>query len=379
MTANDQKMLRALPVAHRRSKKQEWQLAGMAAEVTGGTSDDTHLADDSKRQENAAGYSGSAPPVQEERRVARDGHSYTFQEFLDHYGEEWIATYKWTTAQDTPPPQAAAVNTLLMPRTATNLRPSTNIAVTSAPPHSAAVTSDAAAAEPGDIDTRADGGGPHSAVSVGEGSRAGEQRRVASDGAVCPERRFARDQLWEDYLASEASYPVYGKRSKEWVRQVRTVRLRTGRDSHGGSICIADLDNGQEYIYWAAETASQGTASDDNLMQHFRCFPPSDDLRRHLCSPPTVVDVTGRPAFSSPRTFASEMNATLKWRHFLYFCAWEPTWLREPTYHGFGLEARKARDGLFYTEAEFVEFYGPEEAQVEWSKPHHGPACYKVR
>ena len=38
--------------------------AGMAAEVTEGTSDDTHLADDSKRQENAAGYSGSAPPVQ---------------------------------------------------------------------------------------------------------------------------------------------------------------------------------------------------------------------------------------------------------------------------------------------------------------------------
>ena len=36
----------------------------MAAEVTEGTSDDTHLADDSKRQENAAGYSGSAPPVQ---------------------------------------------------------------------------------------------------------------------------------------------------------------------------------------------------------------------------------------------------------------------------------------------------------------------------
>ena len=42
----------------------QWQLAGMAAEVTEGTSDDTHLADDSKRQENAAGYSGSAPPVQ---------------------------------------------------------------------------------------------------------------------------------------------------------------------------------------------------------------------------------------------------------------------------------------------------------------------------
>ena len=41
----------------------------MAARVTGDTSDDTHLADDSKRQENAAGYSGSAPPVQEGGRM----------------------------------------------------------------------------------------------------------------------------------------------------------------------------------------------------------------------------------------------------------------------------------------------------------------------
>ena len=110
----------------------------MAAEVTEGTSDDTHLADDSKRQENAAGSSGYAPPVQEERRVASDGNSYTFQEFLDHYGEEWIATYKWSAAQDTPPPapplqavvQAAAVNTLLTPQTAEELRTSTRIAGT---------------------------------------------------------------------------------------------------------------------------------------------------------------------------------------------------------------------------------------------------------
>ena len=34
-----------------------------ATEATEGTSDDTHLADDSKRQENAAGSFGSAPPV----------------------------------------------------------------------------------------------------------------------------------------------------------------------------------------------------------------------------------------------------------------------------------------------------------------------------
>ena len=54
--------------------KQEWQLAGMAAEVTEGTSDDTHLAADSKRQENAAGSSGYAPLFQEERRVASDGN-----------------------------------------------------------------------------------------------------------------------------------------------------------------------------------------------------------------------------------------------------------------------------------------------------------------
>ena len=41
----------------------------MAARVTGDTSDDTHLADDSKRGENTAGCSGYAPPVQEECRM----------------------------------------------------------------------------------------------------------------------------------------------------------------------------------------------------------------------------------------------------------------------------------------------------------------------
>ena len=111
--------------------------AGMAAEVTEGTSDDTHLADDSNRQENAAGYSGYAPSVQEERRIASDGNAYTFREFLDHYGEE-CGTSKWSTAQDTPLPppppqendQAAAVNTLLTPRTAEEIRTSTRIAGT---------------------------------------------------------------------------------------------------------------------------------------------------------------------------------------------------------------------------------------------------------
>ena len=68
--------------------------AGIAAEMTEGTSDDTHLAADSERQENAAGTSGYAPPVQEELRVASDGNSYTFQQFLDYYGEEW-STSKW--------------------------------------------------------------------------------------------------------------------------------------------------------------------------------------------------------------------------------------------------------------------------------------------
>ena len=47
--------------------KQEWQLKGWQL-VMDGTSDDTHLADDSKRQENAAGSSGYAPPVQEDTR-----------------------------------------------------------------------------------------------------------------------------------------------------------------------------------------------------------------------------------------------------------------------------------------------------------------------
>ena len=50
----------------KQSKNKEF--VGMAAQVTERTSDDTHLAADSKRQENAAGSSGYAPPVQEERR-----------------------------------------------------------------------------------------------------------------------------------------------------------------------------------------------------------------------------------------------------------------------------------------------------------------------
>ena len=161
----------------------------MAANLPKSTSDDSHLAGDSKQSENkhllmqllvatqvtertsddthlAAGSSGYAPPVQEgrnltedtsvdahhaghaftdttlalveeERRIASDGNAYTFCEFLEYYGEE-CATSKWNTAQDTPPPppppqenvQAAAVNTLLTPRTAEEIRTSTRIAGT---------------------------------------------------------------------------------------------------------------------------------------------------------------------------------------------------------------------------------------------------------
>ena len=109
----------------------------MAKEQPTSTSDDPHLADHSKRQENAASHSGYAPPVEEERRIAGDGRAYTFREFLAHYGEEWGKS-KWSAAQNTPPPapplqagvQAAAVNTLLTPRTAEELRTSTRIAGT---------------------------------------------------------------------------------------------------------------------------------------------------------------------------------------------------------------------------------------------------------
>ena len=107
-----------------------------------GTSDDTHLAGDSKRQATAASSSGYAPPVQEERRVGIDGNFHTFQEFLDHYGDEWLTTQKWTAAKDTPPPPpplpppatppppAAAVNILLTPQSAEQIRASTRIAGT---------------------------------------------------------------------------------------------------------------------------------------------------------------------------------------------------------------------------------------------------------
>ena len=77
----------------------------MAARVTVDTSDDSHLADDSKQREDVAGHSGYAPPVQEERRIASDGNGYTFRECLEFYGEE-LGTSSWTAAP-------AAVNTLL--------------------------------------------------------------------------------------------------------------------------------------------------------------------------------------------------------------------------------------------------------------------------
>ena len=103
-----------------------------------GTSDDAHLAGDSKRQATAASSSGYAPPVQEERRVGIDGNLYTYKEFLEYYGEEWLTIQEWTAAKDTPPPppppqenvQAAAVITLLTLRTAEEIRTSTRIAGT---------------------------------------------------------------------------------------------------------------------------------------------------------------------------------------------------------------------------------------------------------
>ena len=72
-------------------------LTGVSHDGSDSTSDDTHLADDSKQQENAASHSGYAPPVEEERRIAGDGEAYTFHEFLAYYGEkrgnsEWRAT-----------------------------------------------------------------------------------------------------------------------------------------------------------------------------------------------------------------------------------------------------------------------------------------------
>ena len=112
----------------------------LATALPKSTSDDAHFAGDSKRQATAASSLGYAPPVQEERRVGIDGNFHTFQEFLDHYGDEWLTTQKWTAAKDTPPPPpplpppatppppAAAVNILLTPRTAEQIRMSTRIA-----------------------------------------------------------------------------------------------------------------------------------------------------------------------------------------------------------------------------------------------------------
>ena len=57
----------------------------LATALPKSTSDDAHFAGDSKRQATAASSLGYAPPVQEERRVGIDGNFHTFQEFLDHY------------------------------------------------------------------------------------------------------------------------------------------------------------------------------------------------------------------------------------------------------------------------------------------------------
>ena len=124
----------------------------MAARVTGDTSDDTHLADDSKRGENAAGSSGYAPKAapdwkpgyfraiaqkragdgsaastveqagignsesaafanslnsadthradtHRERRIARNGKAYTWPEFLEYYLRlESVAANSWNSA-----------------------------------------------------------------------------------------------------------------------------------------------------------------------------------------------------------------------------------------------------------------------------------------
>ena len=86
----------------------------MAARVTGDTSDDTHLADDSKRRENAASSSGYAPPVQEEWPMTADtsvdahhaGHAFPdtvlalmsynigIQNKEVHSGRNWTQKYK---------------------------------------------------------------------------------------------------------------------------------------------------------------------------------------------------------------------------------------------------------------------------------------------
>ena len=103
----------------------------METKVAKATSDDTHLADNT----NHAGY---APADEEERRIAPDGYAYTFREFLEFYDEK-LCNSKWSEAQvkpfePAPPPeepiQEAAINILLSPRTAQDIRSSTRIAGT---------------------------------------------------------------------------------------------------------------------------------------------------------------------------------------------------------------------------------------------------------
>ena len=101
-----------------------------------------------------------------ECRIASADHAYTKHEFVAYYGEH-DGALRWDNTFPMLPSAAAAPPAVPMSPVPS---PSLHSAV-AAPPHSAAVTSEAAASEPGDIDTRADSGGPHSAVSVGRGQR----------------------------------------------------------------------------------------------------------------------------------------------------------------------------------------------------------------
>ena len=108
----------------------------METKVTETTSDDTHLAAGRLRYLLASGYAPKpAAMLAEEQRIASDGQAYTFAEFVEFYDEQ-LGQSKWEKAQvkppePAPPPeepiQEAAINILLSPETAQEIRDSTRI------------------------------------------------------------------------------------------------------------------------------------------------------------------------------------------------------------------------------------------------------------
>ena len=76
-------------------------------------------------------------------------------------------------------------------------------------------------------------------TSAGSGGPSGPPNSLQAT-----EKHVFCDELWENECDE---YHIYGKRSRQWIKQIRTVSLRTDRDHADRLLCLARLDNGQEH------------------------------------------------------------------------------------------------------------------------------------